>query len=470
MAKAFPTDDPYLNGYFAPLTMECDAPDLPVIGEFPAALCGTLYRNGSNPQFAPRSRYHLFLGDGMLHAFRIENGRIAYRNRWVRTPLWELEHSTGEALSGEMYLGKPHTADPRALELNSTLANTHVVWHGHRLLALEEMHGAFEVDPQTLMPLGYQRFGGKLEGPMTAHPKIDPVNGEMISFGYSTGGPLTADMRLDVIDRDGKLLRSEHFMAPFPSMVHDFVVTQSHIIFPIFPLTGSMDRAQRGLPAYAWEPDRGTHVGIMPRNGTVADLRWFQGNPSYVYHPMNAFDAEDGSVVCDMVQYPNAPLFPRADGRPVAEREPEPQLVRWTFDMSGAGSGFREKVLCDAVSEFPRIDDRFATLPYRHGFLTVGGSIAGRKRGGLTHVDVTTGQLSTWMPEIGDHCGEPVFVERGIAAAEGDGWLLSVIYRGGTRTSELAVFDAGDVAAGPIGRALLSHRVPMGFHGSWVSH
>ena len=159
MAKPFPADNRYLNGIFAPLTMECDAPDLPVVGEFPVALRGTLYRNGSNPQFAPRSRYHLFLGDGMLHAFRIENGRIAYRNRWVRTPLWELEHGAGEALSGEMYLGKPQTADPRALALDSTLANTHVVWHGQRLLALEEMHGPFEVDPQTLMPLGYQRFG-----------------------------------------------------------------------------------------------------------------------------------------------------------------------------------------------------------------------------------------------------------------------------------------------------------------------
>ena len=304
---------------------------------------------------------------------------------------------------------------------------------------------------------------------MTAHPKIDPVNGDMISFGYSAGGPLTADMRLHVIDRDGKLRRFEHFMAPFPSMVHDFVVTQSHIIFPIFPLTGSMERAKRGLPAYAWEPDRGTHVGIMPRNGTVADLRWFQGDPSYVYHPMNAFDAPDGAVVCDMVKHPHAPLLPsRMTAEPVAAREPEPQLVRWTFDMNGAGSGFREKVLSDAVGEFPRLDDRFATLPYRHGFLTVSETTAGRRRGGLTHVDVTTGQQSTWMPGVGDHCGEPVFVERSIDAAEGDGWILSVIYRSETRTSDLAVFDAGDLAGGPIGRALLSHHVPMGFHGSWV--
>src|ERR1700678_1044069 len=69
----------------APIPMECDAPFLKVVGELPRELNGTLYRNGPNPQFeAPGA--HWFVGDGMLHAFHLEDGRASYRNRWVRTP------------------------------------------------------------------------------------------------------------------------------------------------------------------------------------------------------------------------------------------------------------------------------------------------------------------------------------------------------------------------------------------------
>ena len=255
MAKPFPTDDPFLRGYYAPLNAECDAPNLQITGEIPAQLNGSLYRNGPNPQFAPRGHYHWFSGDGMLHAFHLQNGKVSYRNRWVRTPKWELENANGEGMSGS--IASRHLSDPKIIELNSTLANTNVVWHGKRLLALEEAHAPFEVDPITLEPRGYHLFGDKLQGPMTAHPKLDPVNGEMVFFGYSARGPLTPDLMLHVVDKDGAMLRSVHILAPFPSMVHDFVVTRSHIIFPIFPLTGSMDRAMSGKPAYAWGAGQG---------------------------------------------------------------------------------------------------------------------------------------------------------------------------------------------------------------------
>jgi len=246
MSKAFPTDDPFLRGYYAPLHMECEAPNLPISGEWPKELDGWLYRNGPNPQFAPRGPYHWFAGDGMLHAFRVQDGRVAYRNRWVRTPKWELEHAEGEGLSGAF--GNPRFSDPRIVKLGSTVANTNVVWHAGRLLALEEAHAPFEVDPVTLAPKGTHDFGGKLVGPMTAHPKIDASNGEMVFFGYAAKGRFTPDLSLHVVDRDGALTRSQWFQAPYPSMVHDFVVTRDWVILPIFPLTGSMDRAMKGLP------------------------------------------------------------------------------------------------------------------------------------------------------------------------------------------------------------------------------
>ncbi len=154
MALPFPIDEPFLTGYYAPIHMECDAPNLPITGEVPKALRGTLYRNGPNPQFAPRGPYHWFSGDGMLHAFHFDEGRVSYRNRWVRTPKWVMENANGEGMSGS--LTHRHLTDPALLELNSTLANTNVIWHGNRLLALEEAHAPFEVDPFSLEPRGFR--------------------------------------------------------------------------------------------------------------------------------------------------------------------------------------------------------------------------------------------------------------------------------------------------------------------------
>ena len=151
MAKAFPTDNPFLHGYYGPVNTEADAGHLHITGEMPKELCGTLYRNGPNPQFAPRGPYHWFGGDGMIHAFHIENGNVSYKNRWVRTPKWEIENKEGEGLSGTF--GNPRYTDPRVMALNSTIANTNIVWHGGKLLALEEAHAPFSLDPASLMPV-----------------------------------------------------------------------------------------------------------------------------------------------------------------------------------------------------------------------------------------------------------------------------------------------------------------------------
>ncbi|MFO1329566.1 MAG: carotenoid oxygenase family protein [Rubrivivax sp.] len=464
-------DDPFKRGYYAPIRLEADASHLPIVGKLPPTLRGTLYRVGPNPRFAARGPQHWFAGDGMLHVFHIERGAVSYRNRWVRTPKWELENAVGEGLSSGS-LGPSPLTDPRLAALKSTVANTNVVWHAGRLLALEEGHAPFEVDPQSLAAIGPQTFEGQLEGPMTAHPKIDPSNGELLSFGYSTRGPLGADMTLHVIARDGRMLRQEHFTAPYPSMVHDFAVTQGHIVFPIFPLTGSMQRAMRGQPPYAWEPDRGTHIGIMPREGSSAGMRWFRGEPCYVYHPMNAFDTADGTLVLDVMKYDAPPGFPMPDGKPIPTQRSGARLVRWTFDLRGESDRYTERVLSDLTGEFPRLDERFAIRPYRHGYImaaSIAETVSGGRdsRAGIAHIDVESGKVSQWQPELGDYCGEPIFVERSAGAVEGDGWLLSLVYRGREDRSDLAVFDACDVAAGPVALVQLSHRVPAGLHGNW---
>ncbi len=202
---------------------------LKVTGELPRELNGTLYRNGPNPQFdAPGA--HWFVGDGMLHAFHLENGRASYRNRWVRTPKWLAEHDAGRALFGGF--GRKLPGAPAELT-DGGVANTNIIFHGGKLLALEEGHLPTEIEPGTLQSPRLSRLQGRASaGPFTAHPKIDPVTGEMVFFGYNAAGPLTPALSFGSVNAAGEATRFERFEAPYASMVHDFIVTAKPCAVP----------------------------------------------------------------------------------------------------------------------------------------------------------------------------------------------------------------------------------------------
>ncbi len=450
---------PYLQGNYAPVP-ETGEIELTVTGDMPHDLAGSLYRNGPNPQFAPRdANYHWFLGDGMVHGFHIEGGRVRYLNRWVRTPRWNAEHEAGRPLYGAW--GNPATTDPSVAGIDGGVANTAVVWHAGRLLALEEGHRPFALDPATLEPRGYLDYADRF----TAHPKIDPETGEMIFFAYSNTGPLSPGMAYGVVDATGRVMRYDRFQAPYCSMVHDFMVTRSHVMFPILPLTGSMARATGGKPAYAWEPEQGGRIGLMRRDAEISAIRWFTVDPCYVFHVMNAWD-EGPTVVADVMRYDAAPLFPLPDGRP--GQAAGARLVRWTFDLAGGTDAVRETPLDDMAGEFPRIDDRFAGLGNRHGFFACDSQDrTARPYDGLSHIDHATRRTVRHILPAGDAISEPVFVPRTADAAEGDGWLLAVAYRGAENRSDLLIYDALDIVAGPVATATLPVRVPFGFHGTW---
>ncbi|MDP3749115.1 MAG: carotenoid oxygenase family protein [Phenylobacterium sp.] len=454
--------NPYLSGNFAPVRSEDDF-DLEVVGEIPTGLKGTLYRTGPNPQFDPRGDYHWFSGDGMIHAFHVEDGKVTYRNRYVRTPKWELENSQGRSLFGSF--GNPMTTDPMAIGKDSGVANTNIVHHAGRLLALEEGHMPFEMAARTLESKGYV---ADYLGKVTAHPKVDPKTGEMIWFGYGVGDmPLSAGMSYGVTDAAGKVVRRDDFQAPFAAMVHDFMVTENYVLFPILPLTASLERAMSGKPAFAWEPEKGGRVGVMRRDGDVASIRWFNVEACYVFHPMNAFE-QDGKIIADVMRYDSAPLFPLADGSP--GRKTAARLVRWTLDLDGGSDAIKEEALDDLDGEFPRFDDRLSGLNYRHGWYAADPTNAKTiKQTAIAHLDLKTGKRQVYELNGGDMTSEPVFTPRSADAAEGDGWVSAVVWRAGEDRSDFVVFEAQDIAKGPIAVAKLPRRVPFGFHGNWVA-
>jgi carotenoid cleavage dioxygenase len=464
MSQPLP-DVPFLTGNFAPWPLEGEIRDVAIQGAVPRELSGTLYRIGPNPQFAPRGAYHWFDGDGMVHAFRIADGRVDYRNRFVRTRKFELERRAGKALFGGLL--SIHASDPdafrslcasdpieRAMEAVA-VANTNIVWHGGRLLALVEVAAPHELDPRTLETRGRFTFDDRLVRSMTAHPHEDPESGELLFFGYWPAAPY---LRLHVASRGGELVRSVSVEVPYPTMMHDFIVTQEHFVIGLFPATFRAEHVYDGAMV-RWAPELGARLGVIPRSDPAAPVRWFEIEPCYVFHFLNAF-VDGDAIAVDAVRYPEVPFF---SGGP-----PAPGLLtRWTLDLAGGGA--KEERLDDVACEFPRPDERRTGRAYRHGFAT--GTLPGEgaaRHNAILHYDLLGCARRQHVLAPGSTASEPVFVPRGPGSAEGDGFLLFTVYRAAEQRSDLVILDATDVAAAPLAVAKLPHRVPFGFHGNWA--
>lgn len=466
MATPYPADDPLLRGAFEPLRAECDYADLVIEGTVPADLQGGLYRIGPNPQFAPRGAYNPLQGDGMIPAFHIAGGRVAYRNRWVRTRQWALEREAGRALFA--------TADPRDHDpsvagcASQGAANTHILAHAGRLLALEEGHPPIEIDPDTLATVGPFDFAGLLPGNMTAHPKIDPQTGEMVFFANFPTREFDGALALHVAAPNGELVRSVRIAGPYPALVHDFAVTRDHMVFVVCPLTLSLARLRAGAAPIAWEPDRSAHVGVVPRAGSGDEVRWIAAPACMVWHLMNAHE-EAGRLHIDLCQQ-GAAAFPTPDGTLAPEASLRQFLTRWTLDPRTDGPVLVRR-LSEVVCEYPRIDERRTGLPYRYGFVA---ALGGPGAGDMSHraigrFDHATSQTRLWRALEHQAVSEPVFVARSGSSEEGVGYLLATVFDERRNASHLAILDAERVEDGPVARAHLDHRVPAGFHGSFVA-
>ncbi len=464
MSLPFP-DEPYLRGYYRPFGAEMEAEDLVVEGTIPADLAGTFYRNGPDPQHPPHpdDRYHVFDGDGMIYAIRLGGGRASMRNRYVRTRKFELERAAGKRLFG--VFGNPRFNDPSVSPMEYNTANTHIWPHGGALYALMEGCPPTALDPDTLETRGYETFGSTVTGPFTAHPKTDPSDGAMHAFGYSAKGPGSTAVRYNIIDSAGQPRHLAWLDQPYASMMHDFALTERHVVFPCLPVVISMDRAMQGKPLTAWESDRASHFGVMAKGGAGgSDVRWVETDPTFMFHIANSFDDGD-DVVIDVAGSKRAPLMPAVDGSLPDPQESRFTLKRWRIGHNGT---FREEQIDGLDLQFPRIDDRMQGKRYRYAFVNgTARPSAGRIDGfdSIATIDVERGTRDEFSFGDGAFCGEPVFVATG--PEEGEGWLLNLVWDSHANESILAITDARNVAAGPVARVHMPARVPGGFHCHW---
>ncbi|MFM6430712.1 MAG: carotenoid oxygenase family protein [Dolichospermum sp.] len=452
--------NPYLQGNFAPINTEITTDTLEVIGELPPELSGMFVRNGPNPQRNPIGQYHWFDGDGMLHGVQFNDGKATYKNRYVRTKGWNIEHEAGKAIWTGM-LEPPQLDNPYGISKNT--ANTALVWHNKQLLALWEGGAPHHISIPDLETIGEYTYNDQLVSAFTAHPKVDSVTGEMMFFGYGFRPPY---LQYGIVSSQGELLSTVPIEIPMAVMMHDFAITENYTIFMDLPLTFSMERMQRGEPMLMFEKHRPSRFGIIPRHGDNSNIRWFECPSCYVFHTLNAYEVGDEVVLiaCRM-NSTNVLISNDTYSDPL---EGIPFLHRWRFNLS-TGT-VTEEQLDDVPGEFPRVNENLLGRKTQYGYL--GKIVSGQNPlfDGVIKYDFENGTSQTHEFGKNRYGAESVFVPSPNATAEDQGWLVTFVYDENSQRSELLVINAEDMTSEPIARVIISQRVPYGFHGTWISY
>ncbi|MEZ5243507.1 MAG: carotenoid oxygenase family protein [Acidimicrobiales bacterium] len=470
--RPFDPSTPYwLQGGFAPVTEEVVATDLVVNGALPPSLHGLYARNGSNP--ATGNSPHWFFGDGMIHGVRFEQGKaVWYGNRYVETPMYLDRREFGE------FDGAPG--------FSQTQSNVSVFAHGGRLLALGEVGWPFEISPADLSTIDTVELRGAGDisvGPnVTAHPKRDPDTGLLHFFGYGFTPPY---LTYYVASADGReLLRREEIPVAAGTMIHDFAITESDVVFWELPVVFDLAAAAAGaLNPFTWDPDYGSRIGVMPLGGAASDMRWVEIDNGYVFHGTNAH--RDGDrIILDVSRMGS--MFDNGN-----DIDDSPSLLtRWEIGTGGAELTWSASQLSDVPLDLPEIDDRFTGRAHSVAWLVETADTVEGPAGindpatnnlatnnlatnnveinGISAYHVATGALDRWTPGPALQPNEATFVADSADSAEGEGWLLTYVWDKANDASVLAVLDATDVAAGPVATIELPQRVPFGFHGTWM--
>ena len=461
------TLNPDLQGAYEPVSRETTAIDLPVIGEIPKDLHGAFYRNGPNPAQAPQGMHHWFDGDGMVHAVWFENGKAEYRNRFVRSADHVADLNGGCGAGGVM---EPSTrADPsstRGDKVYKDTANTDLVLHNGSLMALWYISGhPVRIDARTLETIGTETFGGALSRHVSAHSKVDPKTGEFVFFDYSLYEPW---MTFGVVSPTNELTHFARIDLPGPRLPHDMGLTENYVVLHDLPVVFT----DGGLKRSTWNihfADQPARFGVVPRNGSGDQVRWFETDSCYIYHVVNAWEDGDEVVMTACMMTPNG-FPPNPEYGPYAAMVNVLALhavpVEWRMNMKTGQ--VKKRQLDDRIGEFPVVNLDYASRPTKWSYHVAMAPTELQSFKGLIKYDLETGAARTWDYQPSQFGSEPAFAPRVGAKTEDDGYVIAFVTDAGTGKSEVQVIDAQNMEAGPVARVILPVRVPAGFHGTWA--
>jgi len=431
-------------------------------GRLPDDLNGVYVRNGPNPQHSPIGRYHWFDGDGMVHAVHFADGQATYRNKWIRTDAFVSERDAGQAIYSGIL--EPFAANPDGHEKDT--ANTDVIYHRERLLALWYRSGSpYALDPITLETAGREDFSGSLPGELSAHAKVDEHSGELVFFDYGIRQP---HLRYGVVGADGVVSHYVGIELPGPRLPHDMAITEHWSILMDLPLYADPGAAAAGRHRLVFDRQLPSRFALIPRYGKASEVRWFEADPCYIYHSINAWE-EGREVVLDVCRV-KQPRPLAADASPLAKMltylRLDAHVHRYRFDLDSGRTS--EQMLDEDNMEFPSIRLDRLGRPSRYAYNMHISPEDSLLFDGLSKYDTDAQSVDTYWFGPGRWGSEAPFAPRPGSVQEDDGYLISYVCDEREQSSEVHILDAREVSAGPVCRLEIPFRVPLGFHATWV--
>ncbi|XP_014558060.1 hypothetical protein COCVIDRAFT_25416 [Bipolaris victoriae FI3] len=492
-------DTPFFKGFNKPSRLEADIFELETTGTIPKDINGTFFRIQPDHRFPPLFEEDIhFNGDGSVSAFRFENGHVDFRQRYVHTDRYKAETKARRALLGRYR--NPYTDNEMVKGIIRTASNTNVIFWRGVLLAMKEDGPPFAMDPVTLETIGRYDFDGQVQSPtFTAHPKFDPDTGEMVCYGYQAGGngyDASCDIVVYNIDKDGKKTEECWYKAPFSGMIHDCAITKNYLVLPLTPIKVNEDRLKKGGNHFAWDPDEDQWYGIVPRrNAKPEDIIWLRADNGFHGHIAGSYEDASGKIVVDLTIasdnvfffFPPDPPPPSTPSTLQQRNKLVSDTYRWIFDPNTpTHTRVQPHKMFGINGEFSRIDDRVLTKPYNHFWQCnidparpYDGAKCGPPAGGLFnvlgHYEWDTGRKDVFW--AGPTCTfqEPVFVPRRPSSSssegefeEGNGYIIALLNHLDVLRNDVMIFDARNLAQGPLAVVHLPVKLRLGLHGNFV--
>lgn len=461
---------PYLQGNYAPVLEENTFNEgdggLRVEGTIPANLTGAFMRNGPNIAWQPNHYVYPIDGDGMIHALYLKDGRAHYRNRWVRTACFNVEEKLDRSCYGS--LGKLTPVDQETLAAGGppsplkNSANTNVVYHGGKLMALWEA-GFPHLLNNDLSTIGEYDYEGALKpgDGLTAHPKICGKTGDLITNTQLWQPPY---FTVQIFDKHGKHKRAIPIDMPERAIIHDMQICGDYIVVFYPPAYSDLEAGMKGGDPFKWMADRPMKIVAVHRDG--GEPIWFEAPNFFSWHFCNGFQSGDKLIV-DYIWMQSLPMSQTLGTGLESQMR---NMHRLTLDLK-TGAVSNDKV-GTTYCEFARADDRRCGLSYQYGFAAASTQdwSDGPNHGynGTIRYDMDSGKSQLWDYGVGANSGEPVYVANPDSEKEADGYLMCFV----THPQEgafLSILAAGNLERGPIAKVHIPSRVPNGFHANWMN-
>jgi carotenoid cleavage dioxygenase len=459
---------------------ECELDEMVVFGEIPTEISGTWYRMMIDPHFLPYEKVPFVDGDGHVCAFRIQDGKVSMKIKYVHTERWLLERKAGRRLFGRYR--NPYDNHPCVRLANDSTGNTNIIYWGGNLLALAERGLPYAMDPDTLQTRGADPYGDQVAAKtFSAHPKVDPHTNQLITWSYHAKGLSTSDICTYAIDPNGRISDEQWFKQDKPGWPHDGWITDNWLILSNMPFGVNSDEVMKAGGNY-WRfiPDQPSELLVTPRyrnpnhpDWKPGELRKFTARHGLIIHTGNAWEEEGGILKLEshFVNF-NVFDFLNPEEYEGPKGKPSGGWYRWTVDLSkpnGTAIPPPEK-LFEGIFDFPIFDERMTGRKTRIVYL---GAMTGLENGGrpgfnaILKLNTETGEKEVFYPTDNGTVAEPAYIPRGPGCEEGDGWLIFYTERESSPKAELVILDCKDFSR-PVAVAQMPFKTRMQVHGNWV--